>query len=276
MKNTSFISLKIVLLALALIVVVSTIFVFAKQRLSEMPQLSNENQFQPELQNPINNIDTASLGTKPILLYDFVDQINFYLQDSLIDTAIYNKGLSNYIYAFTPQYTNECITAFNTTWNNAFGNSVSKTITYLDGICLSDSSLVIGTNEEVNEKVQEVRDILRVFKNAQMIAQNQRFTNEQDVRNRISNAENYASNQYISKNVGLHNQLLSLRRNIGRNHFAQLRNRARQINDYNVYDLSNAFYNQYEYFRNLNSQLYGGAVSQGELQMVYDDVFEHF
>jgi hypothetical protein len=212
-------SIKILLLLLALAGAVFGVLYWQKTQVEPPQNPSPDNDNYKQL---VNHVKAINDGGDLDKAFDRVyDELCFLKNEELIDAAQRDEQLRLMADAYAPQFASNALAALRNTWTYADLNRLNNRAKLLSSLTSTEGDKVI-VDTDVTSKLSAINKVNSDYSKANAVASNTAFRNESDAKNRISEANRYRSDAYLSHCPALVERLKGLPAKIGRSHFSKV------------------------------------------------------
>ena len=212
-------SIKILLLLLALAGAVFGVLSWQKTQVEPPQNPSPDNVNYNQLKEHVAAINNA--GDLDKAFEKAYDELTFLSGETLIDAGERNEQLRALADAYAPQFASNALTALRNPWTYNDLKRLTDRAKLLTTLTSTEGDKII-VDSDVKEKLNTISKVNDDYTKANALASRTVFSSVDDSKRRISEANRYRSDTYLSHCSALVERLKSLPAKIGHSHFSKV------------------------------------------------------
>lgn len=272
-------SIKIALLAVAIIAAVSGVMAYYKTIVSPPSHIKFANQYVAAVNNDIVGIKKKTTAAELDSSFEAIThELKFMYSDSLLQDKERDELTEAFVVQYVPKFTEICKSQFSSSnWSDTMLKQMSKRIAQLQSLKTKNGTVIVGGEAETS--LDYVEGVISDYYAAKACALNTTYVSLSDAKNKIASAKKYASMSPINNCVHLVSQLNSVPARLERSHFIYLVGQVNRLRNY--YNYTQASYDELalgisakleEYKKNARS-VYGQMSNIASLEQTAGDIY---
>lgn len=272
-------SIKIALLAVAIIAAVSGVMVYYRTIVSPPSHIKFANQYVIAVNNDIAGIKKKTTAAELDSSFEAIThELKFMYSDSLLQDKERDELTEAFVVQYVPKFTEICKSQFSSSnWSDTMLKQMSKRIAQLQSLKTKNGTVIVGGEAETS--LDYVAGVISDYYAAKACALNTTYVSLSDAKNKIASAKKYASMSPINNCVHLVSQLNSVPARLERSHFIYLVGQVNRLRNY--YNYTQASYDELalgisakleEYKKNARS-VYGQMSNIASLEQTAGDIY---
>ncbi len=281
-------SVKILLLAVAVIIAIGGVLLFMKTIVSPPQDLEFKNQYELALNQKIEGfkkVDSDNLEREFVTLTDLAHRFK---AESSIDDKLFDKEYTEIIGVYSPKFAQYCFAQFQkSVWDANDLKWMEERISQLRNLTIEDGSRrIMDSYSEVNGKFSIILKTIGKYREASDLVNSTRYSGIADARAKIQQANRFKQDDYLRNNASLMKALNSLPSRLETSHYAALRTKVNTLSNYYNYSaesydaLSDNILAALKEYKNNAKSIYGVSRSLSELEaeasMYYNEAVEYY
>lgn len=270
------ISIKILLLVIAIIVCVAAVLVFQKTIMQPPVPTKTINQFDKAMNAEVENFrkmqSVDSLETKYFYIINFAEFLN---SQNRISESEEVEEVTNFINLYVPKFTQWSYYLFSKPiWHQQDLYFIEERIAVLKKFNINGNPIVSSSDKlELNK----ILSILDDFNEAKTLARQTSFTGIPQTKNKLSRAETYANKEYLKNNKALVTSLRELKGKIGKSHYYKIRSQVNDLKYFSQYSKDEfkkkvrIIIDEIDQYDNVAKTLYGEKLDVASLKNTVND-----
>lgn len=234
---------KIFILLAAMLIIAGTFLFYSKTKVEPPLSIQIENQYMEALKKAQENLTSANESNAKEVDSRFlsvVEKVNAFHRDMKVDDAFYNKFIVDITANYVPIFKRRCYKAFNHhVWSI---DDHAYILSRIDG--LKSLKKTNSTDALSHKGLQDLNDISQIiydYRRARTVSRQTRFTNLQNARSTIGNADSYIAHEYLSNCTDLVEDLRSVRGKLEQSYYTYVMSEVELLANYRY--VSEGFYN---------------------------------
>lgn len=228
-------SIKIVLLAVAMLLAVGGVMAYYKTIVSPPGKLSFQNQYVNSDKNDISKVKSANSDLALDTVFAAIThELDFQLSNSLLTDQERNELLESFVVQYVPTYVAACNNKFSqSVWNENDLKKIETRLSELQSLMTTDRKIVI--QGEANTSLNNVHNVIVNYYGAKKAASASGYNGLQIAKQKIANAKRYATMEPINNCTVLVERLNSVSTRLEKAHYSYLVNQVEKLRYYYNY-----------------------------------------
>lgn len=229
------VAIKIFILILAITLAIGVVMIYAKTKVEPPKAPKQTNQYL----NDLSKNNSALSGISGSLQEDSIlsvtlNRIAVFEKEGKISPTEADKGLDNLLSVYTPRFLKRSFDKFKQgVWYEIDHKYMLKTIRLLKQIKHSDGNLALTKN--TLDSLVKVENIIDRYNRARRISKTTRFTGISNAQSVISQARQYAKDEWLSNCSDLVHALNNVKPNIAESHYNYVVSMVEKLSQFKYY-----------------------------------------
>lgn len=255
---------KILILLGAIVLASVAIAIYVKTKVAPPVKIKYENQYLIDLEKAYTSIRSSDEAKKiDYLFIQTKNRISIYRDEEKISISESDNQYDNLINCYTPKFLNRCFALFKqSNWKSKDHAYMIIVMQRLLNVRHSNYTLALSRSQQ--DSLALIKKIISNYNEARSLSKRTSYTSIKNSKLKITQAEIYAKNEYLSNCTRLVNSLKKLKISIGNSHYNFVNNEIKKLAKYKHYTkdyylntlIPNIEYNISTYEKNAKS-LYG-------------------
>lgn len=204
-------------MVVAILVCVAAVLVFEKTVVQPPLDVKAVNQYENAMDGEIDNFKRLPVDSLETSYFRIVNFAEFLNSQNKISEKEEVEDVTDFMDLYVPRFNQWAYSIFRqSVWNQNDLDFIDNRIRVLKNFNIKGNPIVSSSDKlELNKIV----NILDNYHDARVLAGSTAFTGIPQAEKKISKADEYANDEYLSNNVSLVNSLRELREKIGKSHY---------------------------------------------------------
>lgn len=234
MKTTS----KIIILTLSIFLAIGGVLIYAKTIVEPPKALKQRDVYAMDLaecMSTFNRIENAE--QEDSLFAMTADRINVFKSEEKISASEADKDISSLLGRYTPLFLNRSFEKFRqSTWNDSDHKYMLSVISNIKSIKRSDNSSAIA--QSTLDSLNLIERIIDKYHRALAVSRHTAFTGCSNAQNTISQARQYANDEWLSNCSDLVAALNNVKPRLAQSHYNYISAQVEKLQNYRYYSQS--------------------------------------
>lgn len=230
MKNTG---IKIIILAITIIFAIGGVLVFYRTIVSPPTDVEYNNLHITAIEKDINGFfETKNTTFNDSIYNSVVDKLSLYKTEEFLNADEIDYQTKALVQKYLPVFTKDCMAKFNASvWKEADHKAILKRIEHLRTLKVDYdmNPAVVGT---FAQNLKDIEYIISRYGQAKQAAKYNTFYSVADANKKISMAESFRTEQYLSNCTDLVKKLSMVKVNIGNSHYEKVSDKVQSLSGY--------------------------------------------
>ena len=176
------------------------------------------------------NVSRDSLESAYFITLDFTDRLH---DNEKINDERYFENVSDIVGVYAPRFSDWCYSIFNQhDWSSRDLSFMNSRISELQNLKINGTS-VLANNDR--SSLRDITGVISEYNKAKALASSTSFSSVTNAKEKISQAREYANQEYLSNNTSLVNSLNALPSKIEQSHYKNLVAHVQKLQNYGNY-----------------------------------------
>lgn len=230
MKNTG---IKIIILAITIVLAFGGVLVFYRTIVLPPTDVDYSNLHITAIEKDINGFSETKNTTFNDSIYNsVVDKLSLYKTEEFLNADEIDYQTKALVQKYLPVFTKDCMAKFNASvWKEADHKAILKRIEHLRTLKVDYdmNPAVVGT---FAQNLKDIEYIISRYGQAKQAAKYNTFYSVADANKKISTAESFRTEQYLSNCTDLVKKLSMVKVNIGNSHYEKVSDKVESLSGY--------------------------------------------
>ena len=234
---------KIFILLAAMLAIAGTFLFYSKTKVDPPVMIELKNQYVEGLgvaQRDLTSIHENNAREVDSILLLAMEKVNAFYRDDKINATLTDKFSVGIVEDYVPIFSRRCYKAFNhNVWSNDDHAYMLYSIDRLKSMKKTDGVDVLTLSSQ--KTLNEISQVIYDYRQARSVSRQTIFTNLQNARAIISNADSYIAHEYLSNCTDLVEDLRSVRGKLENSYYSYVMSEVEKLANYKY--VSEEFYN---------------------------------